>query len=62
MDCPTTVHILVALIGLHGLMGGGGMAGDGNDGDRLGRGMWSPRGIGGGKWWVHMLYICCIHV
>lgn len=38
MDCPTTSHILVALIGLHGLMGGGGIAGDGNDGDRLGRG------------------------
>lgn len=38
MDCPTTTRILVALTGLHGLMREGGIAGDGDDGDRLGRG------------------------
>lgn len=62
MDSPTTTRILVALTGLHGLVGGGGIAGHGDDGDRLGREMWSPREVGGGKWWVYMFYICCIHV
>lgn len=61
MDCPTTVHILVALIGLHGLMGGGGIAGDGNDGDRLGRGCGALEELEGemvGPYALHMLYTC----